>query len=96
MCVKSKNKQTTLLLMYMLFLDVGPPGCDALSHHVCPEHGAYPVPTVAPKSRGAGAGPCAPPTPRREGWPACQLRHTDGQVDTQTGRGWVGQRQMEK
>jgi hypothetical protein len=43
---------------------------------------------VAPKSRGAGAGPCAPPTPCREGRPACQLRHrrSGGHAD----RSWLG------
>lgn len=73
-CMWKKSQLKWLLLMF--FLDVGPPRCDALSHHVCPEHGTDPVPAVASQSRGAGAGPCAPPTPRREGRPACQLRHT--------------------
>lgn len=56
------------------FPDAGSPWCDALPHHVCPEHGAHPLPALAPEPWRTGAGPRAQATPCRKGRRAHQLR----------------------
>lgn len=57
--------------------DAGSPQRDALPHHVRPEHGAHPVPALAPQPRRTRAGPRAPAAPRWEGRRARQLRTAD-------------------
>lgn len=57
--------------------DVGSPRCDAFPHDVCPEHGAHPVPPLAPQPRRTRAGPRTPAAPRCERQHARQLRTTD-------------------
>lgn len=64
---------------------VGSPWCHALPHYVCPEHGAHPVPALAPQPRRTGAGPCAPAAPRCQRWRARQLRGTNSGLNINCG-----------
>lgn len=76
-------------ILFNIFLnhlsDAGSPWRNAFPHYVCPEHGAHPVPALAPQPRRAGAGPRAPAAPRCQRRRASQLRTSDSGLNINCG-----------
>lgn len=81
--IQNRFKWLNVFLKHVCAL--GSPRCNALPHDVCPEHGAHPVPALAPQPRRTRAGPRTPAAPCCKRWRARQLRPTDTGLNINSG-----------